>query len=134
MGDQPQIWQVQADSGHSTSGEGEVITLPSGQAVTLKEAIWNVPGPVGLVTRFRFLAPQIDPKTGNVDPETAATDMAWICQNFALDRVVQAGALPVQIIVSLSDRDLPFGETAPEATQFFEAFRVENGSCIWEVF
>lgn len=134
MGDLGQLWQAEAGGGQSVPADAAAIVLPSGQTVTLVETIWNAPGPQGLVTRFRFLAPEINPETGSVDFTAAADDIAWLCQNFALERVVQTGPLPSQVIVSLADRDLPFGETVPEATQYFEAFRIENGSCIWEVF
>jgi hypothetical protein len=48
--------------------------------------------------------------------------------------VTDEGPIPSQIIISLEDRPVPFGEADPEAVQYFEAFRVENGACIWEVF
>ena len=138
MVDQGQIWQAQTDGGQVTPGEDVGIALPSGQVVTLLETIWNAPGPAGMVTRFRFLAPAINPETapetGAVDFDTATGDVAWLCQNYALDRVMQSSPVPAQIIVSLSDRAVPFGETAPDSVQYFEAFRIENGACIWEVF
>ena len=34
----------------------------------------------------------------------------------------------------LLSRAVPFGEAAPDATQFFEAYRVEGDACIWEAF
>lgn len=134
MEDQGDILRVEAMGGQVLPGEDAVISVPSGQVVTLQETIWNAPGPEGLVTRFRFVAPAINLETGGVDFETAAADIVHLCQTYALDRVVQMGPIPAQVVVSLSDRPLPFGETAPEATQYFEAFRIENGSCIWEVF
>ena len=134
MGETGQPWQVQAQGGRSVPGDGAAIELPSGQSVTLVETIWNTPGPQGLATRFRFLAPEINPATGSVSAESATADIAWICQDFALPQVMGAGDPPSQIVVSLEDRPVPFGEADPEATQFFEAFRIENGSCIWEVF
>lgn len=134
MGEKGQIWQADTGGGRSVPGEGLTLDLPSGQRVTLLETIWNTAGPDGLVTRFRFLAPQINPATGTVGYETAAADIAWICQNFALSRATEFGPLPRQIIVSLEDREVAFGSTDPEATQFFEAFRIEGDSCIWEVF
>lgn len=138
MGDLGQILQVQAAGGQVSPGDDTGIALPSGQVVTLLETIWNAPGPQGIVTRFRFLAPSINSETALeaavVEFEAAAADIAWLCQNYALDRVVQAGPMPAQVIVSLSDRAVPFGETAPEVVQYFEAFRIENGVCIWEVF
>ncbi len=134
MGDQGQSWQAETGGGRSVPGDGFALALPSGQTVTLVETIWNTPGPDGLVTRFRFLAPAINPQTGTVGFDAAVQDIAWICQNFALARVSEFGPLPSQIIVSLEDRPVPFGEANPEATQFFEAFRIEDGACIWEVF
>ena len=138
MGDQGQIWQVEATGGVLIPGEDGAIALPSGQLVSLMETIWNAPGPDGMVTRFRFVAPAINPETapetGAIDFEMATADIAWLCQNFALDRVMTSGPLPAQIIVSLSDRAVPFGETAPDVVQYFEAFRVEDGACIWEMF
>ncbi len=137
MGDQGNIWPVQDAGGQVVPGDDTAIELPSGQVVTLIETIWNAPGPEGLVSRFRFLAPAINPETaaetGVVDFDLAAADIAWLCQNYALERVVQMGPEPAQVVVSLSDRLVPFGETSPESVQFFEAFRIENGTCIWEV-
>lgn len=134
MGDQGQIWRAEAEEARSVPGDGLTLDLPSGQSVTLIETIWNTMGPDGLVTRFRFLAPAINSTEGTVGLDAAAEDIAWLCQNFALQRATEFGPLPSQIIVSLEDRPIPFGEADPEATQFFEAFRIENGACIWEVF
>ena len=134
MGGIGQVWQAEAANGRSVPGEGLTLTMPSGQTVTLIETVFNTMGPLGLVTRFRFLAPQINPVSGTIGFEAAAEDIAWTCQNFALDRVAEFGPLPSQIIISMEDREVVFGEPDPEATQFFEAFRIENGACIWEVF
>lgn len=134
MGDQAQGWMVEAAGGQVTPGEDAAIAVPSGQVVTLQEIIWNAPGPMGLVTRFRFLAPAIARDGGTVGFAAASADMAHLCQVFALDRVVQAGPAPAQVIISLADQLVPFGEAAPEATQYFEAYRIEDGACIWEAF
>jgi hypothetical protein len=29
---------------------------------------------------------------------------------------------------------VPFGEPAPEATQFFEGYRIDAGRCVWELY
>jgi hypothetical protein len=110
------------------------ITLPSGQAVTLLDVITNVPGPEGLAARFRFLAPAVAKNGGTVDAETAAKDMDWLCQNFALSHISNIGPQPGQIIISLSDKDVPFGETHPEATQLFNAYSIADGTCVWDMF
>lgn len=125
---------IEAEGARVTPGDGLVVAVPSGQQVTLQEVIWNVPGPQGLAMRFRFVAPAISREGGAVDFEAASADMAWLCQNFALQRIADIGPAPTQIIISLADREVPFGEADPEATQFFEAYRIENNACIWEAF
>ncbi len=112
-------------------GDGVAVAVPSGQTVTLQDVIWNVPGPDGMTTRFRFLAPEI---AGAVDFDTASADMQFLCDQFALPRLSEFGPQPEAVVISLSDRALPFGDAAPDAVQFFESYRVENGSCQWEMF
>ncbi len=115
-------------------GDGALIEVPSGQEMTLLDVIWNVPGPEGLATRFRFLAPAIARDGGAVAFDVAQSDMLHLCQEYALPRVTGSLTLPTQIIISLSDRPVAFGQSNPEATQFFEAYRIEDNACIWEVF
>jgi hypothetical protein len=124
----------QAEGPQVAAGDDLAVAVPSGQQVTLQDVIWNVPGPNGLAIRFRFLAPAIAKAGGTVDFATAAADMAHLCQSFALPRVSDFGPRPTQIIISFADQPVPFGEPAPEATQFFEAYRLENDACIWEPF
>jgi hypothetical protein len=116
------------------SGPDGTVAVPSGQVVTLQEVIWNAPGPDGLTTRFRFVAPAIAETGGTVDTETALQDMLWLCQNFALPRIAQPGPMPAQIVISLADAAVPFGEAHPEVTQLFEAYSLQDGQCVWEVF
>lgn len=124
---------VQADGAQALAGDGAPIPVPSGQPVTLQEVIWNAPGPGGLTLRFRFIAPQIAPG-GGIDFETAAADMLALCLSYALPRLADLGPAPAQIIISLADVAVPFGVAAPEATQFFEAYSVQDGTCQWEMF
>ncbi len=113
----------------------EEIAVPSGQPVTLHEVIWGVSGPEGLTVRFRFVAPKIARVGGTVDFDTAIADMAALCATYALPRTLTGtGPVPAQIIISLSDVVVQFGAAAPEATQYFESFGIEDGACIWEVF
>lgn len=120
-------------AGHALRAEA-AIEVPSGQEVTFIEMIADAPGPDGLAYRFRFLAPAIAKSGGSIDAETALDDMAALCEGFALARLSNVGPMPSQIIISLSDRMVPFGEPAPDVTQFFEAFRPEGGTCVWEGF
>lgn len=128
----PLLLSVESEGIQVVPGDETLIVVPSGQPVTLQDVVWNVPGPEGLALRFRFVAPKI--AGGEVDFETALADIKALCDSYALPRVAQPGPVPSQIIISFSDTPLPFGEAAPEATQFFEAFSVQNGVCIWEAF
>ncbi len=112
-------------------GMGAAVPVPSGQAVTLQDVIWNVPGPDGMTTRFRFVAPAI---AAGVDFDTAEADMIHLCEAFAVPRLTEFGPQPEQVVISLSDRALPFGDSAPDAVQFFESYRIEDGKCLWEMF
>ena len=125
---------VQAEGPQVIAGEDAVVPVPSGQAVRLPDVVLNAPGPDGVAARFRFVAPAIAKDGGEVDFETASADMAHLCQSYALPRLAELGPVPTQIIISFSDRPVPFGEAAPDATQFFEAYRVEGDACIWEAY
>ena len=113
---------------------GDGLKLPSGQKVTLIETLANIPGSDGLAMRYRFLAPQIARKGGTVSADTAGKDMEWLCNTYALPRLPTNGPQPVEIIISMSDRDVPFGEDHPEATQFFNSYSIAGGTCEWEMF
>lgn len=125
---------VQVDGQQVIPGTEEPIVVPSGQLVTLQDVIWNAPGPFGLVARFRFVAPAIAREEAAVDFATASADMLHLCEAYALLRVADLGPVPSQIIISLASAPVPFGQPAPDVTQFFEAYRVENQTCIWEQF
>jgi hypothetical protein len=128
------LWSIQADGTAVLGGNDAPVPVPSGQNVTLQDVIWNVPGPDGLTLRFRFIAPGIARESGEVDFETAVADMMALCQGFALPRLSEFGPTPAQVIISMSDVPVAFGEAAPDATQFFEAFTIKDGTCVWEVY
>jgi hypothetical protein len=113
---------------------GDLIPVPSGQEVRFLDVIHGEPGPEGLTTRFRFVAPAIARDGGTVNVEAAQEDMAALCSGFALPRIANTGPQPTQIIIVLSDREVAFGETVPEATQYFEAYSLADGMCVWEPF
>lgn len=125
---------TEAEGPQVIAGDDAVVAVPSGQSVSLLDVVMNAPGPDGMAARFRFVAPAIAKDGGSVDFETTSADMAYLCQTYALPRLAEMGPVPAQIIISMSDRPVPFGESSPDATQFFEAYRVEDGACIWEAF
>lgn len=106
------------------------IAVPSGRVVELIDVITTAPGPTGAAARFRFLAPGL----GADDIASAADDMQALCDSYALPRVDGMVPEPQQIIISLASEAVPFGEAAPDVIQFFEAYSISDGACIWEVF
>lgn len=104
------------------------IPVPSGQTVTLIDTVGDAAGPAGLTLRFRFLAPDL----AGMDFDLAAGDMRALCESYALPRVPQTGPIPQQIVISLADLRVEFGDSNPDATQYFEAFSIADGHCIWE--
>jgi len=109
------------------------VTVPSGQPVTLTEVLLD-DQPGQLWVRFRFVAPQIARNGGAVSFEMASPDMDHLCDSLAVPYLSEQALEPARVVISLSDRAVPFGETEPAATQYFEAYRLENARCIWEEF
>jgi hypothetical protein len=114
--------------------EDKLIAVPSGQTVTYVDTVQGAPGPEGLTIRFRFLAPAIARDGGTVAPDAAQDDMLALCRTFALPRIAVTGPQPAQIVISLSDRPVEFGVADEAATQFFDAFSIQDGDCILELF
>lgn len=109
---------------------GDMIAVPSGREVQLIEIITNAPGPEGATARFRFLVPGLT----EADIPASADDMQALCDTFALERIDGMVPAPQQIIISLAGARIPFGEAAPDVVQFFEAYRIEDGACLWAPF
>ncbi|WP_431300510.1 DUF6497 family protein [Tabrizicola sp. BL-A-41-H6] len=108
----------------------DAVTVPSGREVRFLDVISNVPGAEGATARFRFVVPGL----AEGDSEADAADMQALCDTYALPRIDAMQPPPQQIIISLAGKETPFGEAAPEVVQFFEAYSVQDGACVWEVF
>jgi len=61
-------------------------------------------------------------------------DFQVVCDEQVVPVLDANGLVPSQIVLSMSAVDTPFGQPAPDVLQFFEIFRPENGTCIWEEF
>lgn len=104
---------------------------------TTAQGLSECPGT--LWARFRFVAPGISRQgtttSGEeIDFQRSAADMDHLCDSVALDYLRQHDLAPSMVVISFSDRPVEFGTPNPEATQFFEAYRPEDGRCIWEAF
>ncbi len=110
---------------------GSLVPVPSGQPVELSNVLLDT-NPGELWVRFRFIAPKIGSTVGRITYDVAVIDMEHLCQTLAVPYVAQHALDPARVVISFSDRPLAFGATVPDATQFFEAYRLEQSQCIWE--
>lgn len=110
-----------------TLSAAEPVTVPSGLEIQFHDWIDDAQA-----QRFRFVVPGL----GQGGPEFAdvAGDMTYLCDQFALPQLKIKDMTPMQITVTLMEKPVEFGAMAPDVTQFFESYTVENGLCIWEVF
>ena len=113
-------------------GQEEALTaVPSGLELTLLEQFLEDQPDGTQWARFRFVAPEL---SAGIGYGRVAEDFGHICTEYALPQLQQAGETVSQVVISLSSQALEFGATAPGTVQFFEAFSVETGRCIWEAF
>ena len=62
------------------------------------------------------------------------TDLEYLCNSYAVPRLSNIGPQPRQIVISIADQASEFGVINPDVTQVFEAYRLDQGGCIWEMF
>ncbi|WP_241525734.1 DUF6497 family protein [Pseudophaeobacter leonis] len=135
--------QTAASTNGNLSGAFVPVAVPSGQRVLLSEVLLDE-SPGALWARFRFVAPEIRRSdaveaAGGTDAaamtfERSAPDMDHLCESLALEYLRQHDLAATMVVISLSDRPVTFGTQDPDATQFFEAYRPDGDSCIWEAF
>lgn len=107
------------------------VDVPSGQPVELHEVLVDDLGDE-IWLRFRFLAPQIARDGGSVSYAAAEPDFMHLCETLALPYIAEFALTGDVIVISMADRKVEFGQPDPDATQFFEAFRPVDNTCIWE--
>jgi hypothetical protein len=66
--------------------------------------------------------------------DAVAGDFLWLCQQVALPALAANAWAPAEVVITLSDRETEFGLADPEAVQFFEGFRVVDGTCVPQAF
>ena len=64
--------------------------------------------------------------------EQAEPDFPRLCEAFAIPYIAEYQLEGDVIVISLADRATEFGANDPDATQFFEAFRPDGATCVWE--
>lgn len=110
----------------------KLIQVPSGRDVWFQNFLNGAAGD-GLTFHFRFVVPDLG-VDGDLDPEETETDMAHLCDSFALPRISNIGPRPNRVVISMADRETEFGVANPEVTQVFESYSLSDATCIWEPF
>jgi len=106
------------------------VSVPSGLDVALYDVILEDPTQTA---RFRFLVPAI----GGADPVTftdVADDLQYLCDTLAIPGLAANGWAAKDVVISLSAEEVDFGVVTDNVTQYFQPFRVEQDTCIWEDF
>lgn len=105
--------------------------LPSGLSVTLQDYFIDTLPDGADQARFRFVAPALAQGVGFgiVEP-----DFPVLCADVAVPTLASTRPDVSQVIISMAAKPVEFGVSDPSITQYFEAFRIENDSCIWEAF
>jgi hypothetical protein len=116
----------------ASSGNAQmVVDVPSGQSVTLLEKRVELDADI---VRLRFIAPDLASPLTRPSFEALGEDLEALCSEFGLKVLLKDSPLPAQIVVSLSAEELEFGVSNTEVEQVFEAFSVQNDTCMLEMF
>lgn len=110
----------------------ETMQLPSGLTAELAETLVE-PQPDGqrwLI--LRVVAPGLAERP--VSAAESAADTAALCESWGVSAAEERAARPDQIVVQVMSALVERGSPAPEVTQIFAGYRLENDTCIWEDF
>jgi hypothetical protein len=108
--------------------------VPSGMPLHLSEIVRDTQGVGGLTVRYRYVAPDLAARRLVDDGRALLGDLEHLCNRYALAQLAGSVPMPSQIVISVSETQTVFGESAPDVMQVFEGFRPQDGVCIWEPF
>lgn len=104
--------------------------IPSGFEHSLFETLEDTMPDGKRVLRLRYVADSL----GAEDHQRVSADFAALCARDALPHQAKADPKFDEVVISLANKKSEFAVFNPEVTQYFEAFTLKNGSCIWEAF
>ncbi|QQA41324.1 DUF6497 family protein [Pelagovum pacificum] len=116
----------------ATEAAAVEIETPSGQTLTLYDVVLE---PGGGMARFLFLAPGITMEEGaGVTYTEVQDDFPWLCEEVVLPSLAANEWDAGEAVISMADREVEFGSRDAEAVQFFEVFKIDGATCVWEGF
>jgi hypothetical protein len=107
----------------------EAQKMPSGLVVHPFEAFFEEQGTQTWLI-LRYLAPDIARDLGRFDADQVQNDLDHLCQTDGLAQADGADG----VLITLLDRPHERGVADPSVTQFISPYRIENGTCIWELY
>ncbi|MDX1780057.1 MAG: DUF6497 family protein [Thalassovita sp.] len=122
---------IGAGAAMAAGQEEALAAVPSGLQLSVADQFLEKQPDGTTWARFRFVAPEIGDGVG---VGRVGDDFLHLCDKYALPRLENLGLDVSQVVISMSSKDVEFGATAPDIVQFFDAFSVETGRCIWEAF
>ena len=105
--------------------------MPSGNDIHLQEILFEDRDDASRVARFRYVMPLM---RQGVAFEEIEADFFHLCIGVAVPYLAVSEETVDQVIISMADRETDFGVMSHLAQQYFEAFSVQDGTCIWEGF
>ena len=115
----------------ASSSMAQAVSVPSGTEMKLFDVIFDQEPPIA---RFRFVAPDISPSGRALQFSDVLEDFEYLCADVVLPALAASNQSAQVIVISLSEREIAFGEVAPDVVQFFQPFDISNGTCMWEEF
>ncbi|MFN2306698.1 MAG: DUF6497 family protein [Paracoccaceae bacterium] len=109
-----------------SSSAATEVAVPSGLDVTLFDVILEEDPPVA---RFRFLAPEIGEDGSSF--ADIVPDIEYLCTAVIVPSLEAHAWTGETVVVSMSSEAVDFGMSAPDVTQFFQPFQIEEGDCAW---
>lgn len=127
------VWTIVAAGGAlygaatTATGQEEAPAVPSGISLSLQEIL--VEGDAGgRLARFRYVALDLDSYGfGGVEG-----DFPVLCSDVVLPWAAAQPEAVGRVVISMAAAPVEFGSVAPDVTQFFEVFRLDQAACIWE--
>jgi len=106
---------------------------PSGLELSLHEVrVEENPWSGEIQVVVRLLAPEI--AQGITDPVALRADMDWACATWGQPTAATLSAPPDQVVVEMMAAPVARGTATPEIRRFFETYRLDGPSCIWDLF
>ena len=107
------------------------LALPSGLEALLLEGFVEIQPDGARWARFRYVMPGL---AAGAAYDSVQMDFVTLCDAQALPLLASEGEDVSQVVVSLMDKPLEFGQSDPGTIQFFEMFTIRDNRCIWEEF